>query len=91
MSASADATQLAIDRALDHAGIVDADEREAFAARFYRGDVSNFERAAVQAEFAKIPRADIGRPPFTDVRDADRDYHVRTVRDGFDGDAFDPV
>ncbi len=31
--------------------------------------MSPFERAAVQAEFAKVTRADIGRPPFADTRE----------------------
>ena len=69
MSAMADATQLAIERALDHAGVRDAVLREMFAERFYIGNTSIFERAAVQAEFAKITRADIGRKPLEDVRE----------------------
>ena len=97
MSASADATQLSIERALDNAGIQDADDRGAFAARFYRGDVSDFERAAVQVEFAKITRADIGRPPLSDIRERVLDITTERVldvirnADGFDGDAYDPV
>jgi len=69
MSATADATQLAIERALDHANVKDHDDREAFAARFYRGDATEFEQAAVQTEFAKLTRADIGRPDFTDTHE----------------------
>jgi hypothetical protein len=69
MSATADATQLAIERALDHVGITDPDEREDFADKYYQGDVSEFEEAAVRTEFAKVTRADIGREPLADTRE----------------------
>ena len=59
MSAMADATQLAIERALDNAGVRDVHARKAFAARAYAGELSEFERAVLQAEFAKITREDV--------------------------------
>ncbi len=81
MSASADATQLAIERALDHAGVKDADDRRDFTERFYCGEVSEFEQAAVQSEFNKITRADIGRAPLSDIRERVLDITTARVLD----------
>jgi hypothetical protein len=64
MSATADAYMLAIQRAfpaLDVAG------QEAFSERFFAGNATLDEEEAVQREFAKVTRTDIGRPPLPDT------------------------
>jgi hypothetical protein len=69
MSATSDAAILAIQRACAKSGIVDPDAIMDFAERFYDGRASDAERKAVADEFAKVTRADIGRPPLTDIRE----------------------
>jgi len=84
---------VAIRRACDAAGLVDQDEREAFAQRYYRGDASPFERAAVAGELAEVTRADIGRPAFTDTTPCGLDLRTEgpIANDGFEGDPFDQI
>ena len=58
-----DAEMLAVQRAAAGLGV---DEVMDFAERYYAGTATAAEVAAVHAEFAKVTRADIGRPPLPD-------------------------
>jgi len=60
MSAIADAYVVACERACESQLPDDIDD---LTGRFFTDDVTPGERAAVEAEFEKVTRADIGRPP----------------------------
>jgi hypothetical protein len=63
MSATADATMLAIQRAAPKLGYSTDEEIMDFAERVYSCRATEAEMALVAAEFIKVTRADIGRPP----------------------------
>ena len=65
MSAIADAYVVACERAFAE---LPADEREVIVDRCLCDDLTPEEWFLVQAEFEKVTRADIGRPPLPEVR-----------------------
>ena len=68
MSAIANAYVVAMERAFPHAG---AQWMEDFMARFWEGSITPEEQAAVEREFAKVTRADIGREPLVIIGQGD--------------------
>jgi hypothetical protein len=83
MSAIADSYIVAIQRAFPQ---TTATEIVAISERFFDGNATMAESEAIEREFAKVTRADIGRPPLPDTLPADvLDAVVAGVHADLDG------